>query len=104
MKMDSLKDRALRRVDSYDILDYYLKPYHEKGALKQGQHISNPFLLPTIQKTPSFNIYLSKSGSWRYNDFATGDQGDCFNLVMRLYGLGFYEALQLVVRDFVIGI
>ena len=61
-----------------------------------GKHISNPFLTEK-QKTPSFNIYFSHhSREWRFKDFATGDDGSCFDLVMKLFNLNFTEALQKI--------
>ena len=96
--MESKKELILFRFTESAILNYYLKPYHDKGILKKGQLISNPFLHPEKQKTPSFNFYQGKNG-WRYHDFATGDHGDCFDLVMKLNSIGFVEALDLIISD-----
>jgi hypothetical protein len=41
-----------------------------------------------------------KTGEWRYKDFATGDEGSCFDLVMKLFNVSFPEALQKVNSDF----
>lgn len=93
------RDYLLSKISDYDILNRYLAPYHKYDRLRKGKLISNPLILPCIQKTPSFNIYPTKSG-WRYKDFATGHYGDCFNLVMELYSLSFPEALKLIASDF----
>jgi hypothetical protein len=83
--MSISKESILTKVSSYDILNHYLLIYHNSGSLVQGKNISNPFL-PDKQKTPSFNIYESnQSKEWRYKDFATGDDGSCFDLVMKLH-------------------
>tara|TARA_R110002049_G_scaffold290607_1_gene474067 strand:+ start:648 stop:2708 length:2061 start_codon:yes stop_codon:yes gene_type:complete len=93
-------ERILSKIDSYDILNHYLKSYHNYGELSKGKNISNPFLSEK-QKTPSFNIFPSKnSDQWKYKDFATGDKGNCFNLVMRLFNLDFKEALDRIELDF----
>jgi hypothetical protein len=93
------KDQILAKVSSYDILNHYLKPYHNNGSLKAGKNISNPFLSEK-QKTPSFNIYQSSANDeWHYHDFATGDQGSCFDLVMKLFRISFNEAVELINRD-----
>lgn len=91
------KEVLLARKSPYEILNHYLAPYHSKGDLKSGTLISNPFLLQK-QKTPSFNIFL-RGKDWRYHDFATGDHGDCFKLVMELFGLSFREVLEKIGQD-----
>ena len=94
------KDFILESVSSYEILDFYLKPHHKYGQLKQGQNINNP-LLNQKQDTPSFNIYCKLPGhEWTYNDFATNDKGSCFDLVMKLHNLTFSESLERIANDF----
>ena len=79
---------------SLEIMNYYLQEFNNNRPLKQGKHFSNPFLKEK-QKTPSFNIYFSKkSNTWLYNDFATGERGNCIELVKQLYKLTFKEAVQ----------
>ena len=97
--MSISKESILAKVSSYDILNHYLSPFHHLGNLNQGKNISNP-LLAEKQKTPSFNIYQSKQNNeWRYNDFATGDEGSCFDLVMNLHNVTFHNALEMINRD-----
>ena len=93
------KNEILSKIDSYEAMNMYLKPYHQNGSLKQGQLISNPFL-SRKQKTPSFNIYNSSNGTWRYKDFATEDDGDIIDLVVKLKRVGFKEALRIISEDF----
>lgn len=97
--MNITKDDILAKINSYEILDYYLIPYHNHGKLLGGQNISNPFL-PTKQDTPSFNIFpCMTTGDWFFKDFATDDKGSCFDLVMRLFNLSFPEALVQINKD-----
>lgn len=98
--MNFSKEDLLAKVSSYDILDYYLKPYHNSGRLLAAKNISNPFQAEK-QETPSFNIFPTMgTGEWRYKDFATGDDGSCFDLVMKLFNLSFVEALEKINSDF----
>ena len=90
------KENINRAISQFDILNDFLRPYHSHKTLKAGQLISNPFLLPKKQKTPSFNIYKNKKGHWRYYDFATGDYGDGFDLVMKLNKCDFKNALIII--------
>jgi archaellum biogenesis ATPase FlaH len=98
--MSISKEQILQKISSYDILSFYLKNYHNLPKLETGKNISNPFL-PEKQKTPSFNIHCAlPSHEWRYKDFATGDEGSCFDLVMKLYNLSFPEAIKKINDDF----
>lgn len=46
------------------------------------------------------SIYKSKSGILYVHDFATNEQLDCWNLVMRLNNCNYYEALNIIAKDF----
>lgn len=97
--MSISKEKILSVVSSYDILNHYLKTYNNGQSLQAGKNISNPFL-PEKQKTPSFNIFISdNSNVCRYKDFATGDEGSCFDFVMNLFNINFAEALIKINQD-----
>lgn len=95
------RDEILAQVNSYTILAFYLTPYHNEPKLLQGHNISNPFLSEK-QKTPSFNIFCDLKGGheWKFKDFATGEQGSCFDLVMKLFNLDFIGAKSRICQDF----
>ena len=96
--MDAFTESILRN-HSYVVFNFYLKAFNQNRPLKQGKHISNPFLRER-QKTPSFNIYYAKSNNtYRYKDFATGDQGNCIELVKQLFKLSFKDALSKIKSD-----
>ena len=98
------KENILSKTDSFQILNFYLKPYHNEYNLKAGQNISNPFLADK-QKTPSFNIFQARgTAEWRFKDFATGDEGSCFDLVMKLFNITFPETLKKINDDFVLNL
>lgn len=103
--MTITKDTILSLTTSCEILNHYLAPFNASGhRLIPGKHISNPFLSEK-QKTPSFNIYYAHtSREWRFKDFATGDDGSCFDLVMRLFNLSFPDALQQINADICLNI
>lgn len=97
--MSITKENILAKVNSYDILNHYLLPYHKENKLIAAKNISNPFLAEK-QDTPSFNIFPTMgSGEWRYKDFATGDDGSCFDFVMKLKNISFPEALNTINAD-----
>lgn len=96
------KEGILAKITSYDVLNHYLLPYHKESNLLAARNISNPFLVEK-QETPSFNIFPTMgSGEWRYKDFATGDDGSCFDLVMKLFNLSFPETLEKINSDFIL--
>lgn len=102
--MNVSKENILSNISEEDIMHHYLSRYHtgSKESLRAGKNISNPFL-GAPQKTPSFNIFQAKgSDKWLFNDFATGDKGDCFELVQKLFNLSFPEALHRIASDFLI--
>lgn len=97
--MSISKEHILSKVNSYEILNHYLQPFYGKGDLISGKNFSNP-LISVKQETPSFNIFQdTANGEWRYKDFATGDGGSCFDLVMRLFNFTFSEALEKIYDD-----
>jgi hypothetical protein len=98
------KKNILNMVSSHSIMMKYLQPYYNGINLKSGQRISNP-ILSDKQKTPSFNIYKCQNNDkWRYKDFATGDEGSEFDLVMALFHLDFRSALRKINSDFTLGL
>ncbi len=96
------KEFILQKVDSRQIFERYI-PYHFlKGRqLQDGKNFQNPLPGRRQQKTPSFNIFLNgKSGEYRYKDFQTGDNGDCFDFVMKMHQITFPETLKKIAEDF----
>jgi hypothetical protein len=98
-KLVLTKEEILMAVTPYQILTHYLQPFIKKGVdLRNGKCISNPLILPVIQRSGSFNIYCI-DGHWRFKDFKTGDKGDCFDLVKQLFKLDFRGCLQKISED-----
>jgi hypothetical protein len=84
------KENLLRFVSLEDIYKHYLN-----GKIVYNRPFSSPF---RQDKNPSFVI--SQKSLW-FKDYATGDEGDCFDFVNKLYSgnLGFIEILQQIIVD-----
>ena len=46
------------------------------------------------------SFYKSKSDILYLHDFATNEHINCFQVVMKKYGVNYYEALQIIAKDF----
>jgi hypothetical protein len=79
---------VLSKISDYTIFKYYLG-----RDFKLGIVIKSPL---RNDKNPSFGVYKSKTGTLLFNDFATGDKGDCFKLVSLLYNVPYNDAIKLV--------
>lgn len=96
------KENILGRSNSYEILNYYLSPYNGGKDLKHNRHIPSPFREDGA--TPSFVIYR-KGQDWFFKDHGgAGEQGSCFDLVMKLHNLDFSKALALINQDLQLGL
>ncbi len=94
------KQRILSKVDSKDIFDFYIAPFSNGEVLKAKKTILSPL---RVESNPSFNIYQARNcrengNAWRFKDFA-GEQGSCFDFVMKLFNLPFSEALIKINND-----
>lgn len=45
-------------------------------------------------------FYKSKSNILYLHDFATNEHINCFQVVMKKYGVNYYEALNIIAKDF----
>lgn len=88
-----LKDDVLNKVSPLDIFQKYITE-----PIKLNKPIKSPL---REEKHASFCIYINDKGDMAYKDFA-GTQGSCFDFVMNMYGLAFFEAVQKVAQDFCI--
>lgn len=89
------------RIDirSMHVFQYFIGNLYPRGVVIPGKNISNPFLLPHKQETPSFNVFKGFKGNYIFNDFATGDKGDCITLVQRIKGYTRKEAKVFIYRN-----
>lgn len=86
------KDFILSHVNQETIFNHYLKvnPLSKKLQL-------NP--LRTDHKV-TVSFYKSKSGVLYMHDFATNEHINCFEAIMRLYNIDFYQSLKKIAVDF----
>lgn len=82
------KENLLKFIEPHTIYNHYLG-----SKLVYNRAFSSPF---RQDKNPSFVV---NSATGYYKDFATGDSGDCFSFVKKLYSIDFYSALKQVVHD-----
>jgi hypothetical protein len=86
------KEKVTDELSDYEIFAFYLG-----FDFRIGKAMSSPFRKDDV---PSWSIYKGKSGNLRYTDFATGEGGQCFDFVKKMFGLSFYEALIKINNDF----
>lgn len=88
----------LERIDEYDIFRYYLG-----FNFNLRENYRSPLRGDDV--TPSFSLYLNRNGELRFKDFGgTNQTGNCFQFVMDLYRVSFMEALEIINRDFKLGL
>jgi hypothetical protein len=92
-----MKNRIDLNLVSFRIFNDLIGNLYPGGTVIPGRNISNPFI-SSKQKTPSFNIYKAKDGSYIYKDFATNDIGTCISFVQKLKGITLKEAIKYIQR------
>ena len=86
------KDFILSKVNQETIMQYYTGlNVNSKKLMLSPFRVDNHF-------TVSF--YKSKSDILYLHDFATNEHINCFQAVMKKYGVNFYEALDIIAKDF----
>ena len=86
--LDLTVENILSLTSEEKIYRYYLG-----SKFKFDRPFSSPF---RRDKNPSFIV----SGLTKYyRDFATGESGNCFKFVQKLYSIGFHECLVQIVYD-----
>ena len=90
-------EKILERTDELSIFKYYL------DDIKVGRTIHSPL---RKDNNPSFSVFYSETTKRKflYKDFATGDTGTCFDLVMNLFGVDLFSSLKVIDRDLNLGI
>ena len=86
------KDFILSKVNQESIMQYYT-----------GNDVTSKKLVTSCLRNDNHvtvGFYKSKSGTLYMHDFATNEHIDCWNLVMKLYNCNYYEALNIIAKDF----
>lgn len=89
------KENILDRVSQYEIFKFYV-PWFEPG-----RSIKTPF---ANENRPSFWTKVDYDGNIFFKDFGRGYTGDCFKLVMLLFGCDFHTALYKINEDIKLGL
>jgi DNA primase len=90
-------ETVLSKISEYDIFRWYMP--NKKWEVNRTTH--SPF---RNESRPSFTIY-SKDGKLFYLDFSDPHyRGNCFNFIMQLFNVGYIECLEMIDRDFNLGI
>ena len=88
---------VLSKISEYDVFRWYMP--NKRWELNRSTH--SPF---RNESRPSFTIY-SKDGRVFYLDFSDPHyRGDCFNFVQQLFNVNFTECLEMIDKDFNLGI
>ena len=92
LKPKITKDFILSKVNQESIMQYYTGlDVSSKKLMLSPFRIDNHF-------TVSF--YKSKSDILYLHDFATNEHINCFQAVMKKFGINYYEALNIIAKDF----
>lgn len=86
---------SIKSVPSNWIFEYYCK-LEEK---LHGQDIKIRSLFKPEERTPSMCIYYTGT-EYKYKDFSSGRHGAGINLVMDLYNLPYYYAINKILNDY----
>lgn len=87
------KNILLSEIGDYSIFKSYCKNFN-----KPNEVFSSPF---RIDNNPSFGIFYSKIYNvLLFKDLKTGEIGDCFTFVRKLYNISLWDALSLIAKDF----
>ena len=92
LKPNITKDFILSKVNQESIMQHYtgLDVSSKKLAL-------SPF---RIDNHLTVSFYKSKSDILYLHDFATNEHINCFQAVMKKFGVNYYEALNIIAKDF----
>ena len=83
-------EEILSRVSEADILAYYL------GITEVPTIINSPL---REDRRPSFGIYSNDGKKISYKDFSTRDSGGLFDLLGKMWGMGYLDVLSKISND-----
>ncbi len=81
----------LKLTDPYQVLDALGIEYKLRGNRYEFK--------ARTERTASANLYVDKSGEWKYKDFGSGNNGTIENLIMDTTGASYKEALEYVINN-----
>ena len=86
------KEFILSKINQESIMKFYT-----------GNDVTSKKLVTSCLRNDNHvtvGFYKSKSDILYMHDFATNEHLDCWNLVMKLYHVDYYEALKIIAQDF----
>lgn len=86
------KEYILSLVSQESIFNYYLN-----FEVSSKKLVVSPF---RGDKQPTCAFYKSQNGIVYFHDFATNEHISCFQAVMKLFNLNYYQALDKIAADF----
>jgi hypothetical protein len=88
--------------DIKDVPDEWIYEYYLNLKEKlTGQNIKMLSAFNAKDKVPSMFVYFdTTSSTYKFKDFSSGNQGNCWNLVQHLYNLSFGEAAIKIMNDY----
>ena len=92
LKPTITKDFILSKVNQESIMQHYT-----------GQDVNSKKLFTSVLRTDNHitvGYYKSRSGILYMHDFATNEHLDCWNVVMKLFNCSYYQALDIIAKDF----
>lgn len=92
LKPTITKDFILSKVNQESIMQHYT-----------GQDVNSKKLFTSVLRTDNHitvGYYKSRSGILYMHDFATNEHLDCWNVVMKLFSCSYYQALDIIAKDF----
>ena len=97
MEFISLKPKITR--------DFILSKINQESIMQHytGQDVNSKKLFTSVLRNDNhvtIAYYKSKSGILYMHDFATNEHLDCWNVVMRLFDCNYYDALNIIAKDF----
>jgi len=64
-----------------------------------GQEVMIKSLFNPTEKIASFSVYF-KDGKYKFKDFSTGYGGDSISLVMKLFEIEYYAAVEMIINGY----
>lgn len=92
---DIALDRIRADIDLVEALERYTGSRFHRGKIACPFH---------SEKSASLSVKRYPDGSQRYHCFGCGAKGDVVELVRRLYGLSFPDAVRKLDADFILGL
>lgn len=94
-KSDLFREDLLVYISDYDIFKYYIP------NLQLNKAFHSPL---RKDENPSFTVFFSKKYNMLlFKDLGTGERGDAFIFVSRLYNINYREAILQIITDFNLG-